>query len=988
MIARVVFIFALAMAAYPPMEAAASPRVHDVKATPIYRRSFYVSSSSSRTFTTTNLQTWPSLGCDVADTFMVVQRPNGTAYANDNCNSSTLASCVTAPGAVGYWTVTIFASPASQQPSPGVSLLAGAPLPEPGKCGFADLRMNSTLVESGLLFGGQVVNEPVSGNLRAQTVHIPGGADDTVLYAFGPSWSHLLYNNDSGIGRAAAGTVSLPPGSRFVVGSFSMGSAGRTRLVLNDCPGMPDSSGQDACQDAGIDADGDNLSDVLEAELGTDPDHHDTDRDGIFDFYEVIGRVVGSDELELPRLGANPRRRDVFLELDRERNAEGVIAHQVTLAEADLKLEDPYLDLPQMPPAPDGTRAIFLHIDTGAQCDGRPSLCGDWGGSEIVSMTWTDMLEGGNLEDHFSPARRGVFHYGYVTTGGSGQGGTGVTTFYTSYTSGIAHELGHNLGLYHEGGANMPALNSKPNYPSLMSYNYLGSLPNVTMGRGRFSEGLLPSLDGPIDEATWGSGSAVAYLEADPFGYTIDAGGAIDLNRDNRIGGPGGETVQCDVAPIDKGTTGDDPWPHMAEASLLEASPAQTGCQPCLPSGGAAIAVQPVGASTWLAAFVPYRHASGFTYPDVSDTFGSLAWSPMRPLPALVGLPTGEVAAEALDEPGRALVVFPHYSGRLHYLVVDVASPTGAVWQEIPGWPAGTTARQANIARVGDRLFAIWRDSSSDDTSNNVYSATFDHVTETWSAIRAEPIASRFTPDVTVASDGNAYLAYIDRVLNNNVEGGQIRIGYRSASDNSQPWTVYPAASNAGWELPEPPPPEYRQRLGLEFVPLRSSVTGAFPDQSGQLVVSWVRNDWEPEHSGNKDEWFLYRATLSGFIAPGGLLLQGWHRRFDKTAERPLPNHSVATAMRGADMLAIYSSTSWDDGGALQGARYLPYASGVVPGYEGLLDHDDAAVMAQTLCSSVWHLVDGAAADCRCESGRACASFAGGVLAEEITTCE
>ena len=76
----------------------ASPRIHSAKATPIYRRNVSVTSTTTRTFTTANLQAWSGIGCDVADTYLVVRRPNGSMYTNDDCNSNTRASCVSAPG--------------------------------------------------------------------------------------------------------------------------------------------------------------------------------------------------------------------------------------------------------------------------------------------------------------------------------------------------------------------------------------------------------------------------------------------------------------------------------------------------------------------------------------------------------------------------------------------------------------------------------------------------------------------------------------------------------------------------------------------------------------------------------------------------------------------------------------------------------------------------------------------------------------------------
>lgn len=988
---RVALAASVATVLLAPSISEAAPRVFSARATPIFQQTFQVTSASARTFSTTNLRTWSDIGCAIADTFMVVRHPNGARFASDDCNSSTRGSCVTAPGGVGTWTVTIFAAQAKPiAPSPGVAAAAGIPPVDPGRCGFANLTMNGATIARDFFFGGEFITVPseVAGTFRVQTVHQAGGADDTTLYAFGASWQPLLYDNDSGVGTAAAGTVTLAPGAKLLVGSYSLDGGGRTRVVLDECTSHPDAS-PDACSQRGIDADGDSLSDALELELRTDPDDHDTDGDGIWDYYEVIGRVVGDDELELPRFGANPRRRDVFVELDRERNEAGNVGHLLDEADVDLLLEDPYLDLPQLPAAPDGTRAIFVHADTGHPCPNRPSLCGDWGGSEILPITWDDLRHPDVLPDHFSPARRGIFHYGFMTTGGSGQGGFGETTFYCHSRVSVAHELGHNLGLAHWGARDMKRLNSKPNYPSLMNYLWGGALPNITVGRGRFSEGLMPSLDGPIDERTWAAEGNPAYLDADPFFYDVD-GSTVDLDRDGRLSPFG--TVQTDVAPIDRGTTGDDPWPHLFGAHYL-AAPSDAGD----PTGGAAIAVSDILGGHWVHVFVPvWRPGAGWTpyYVRAFDGSGSLEWSSPMALPPVFGLSTGEASAEAYrraDGSPGVLLLFPGQDGRLRYLDVDLVTPGNGAWQPVPGWPEGVTARQATLEAVGDRITMVWRDASSDDQSSNVYSMQFDIPSGSWSAPVREPIRSRFTPGLALGPDEQLYLASITPTQDESGhQGGQIHLRHRSAAMSSGEWTLV-ETRDSGWELPAPPPAWFRQRLALELVPLRTSAGGTFPDGSSQFVVSWVRGDWTPDHSDDQDGWRWYRAALTGYVSASGLSLPSkvdWRRRLDKTGERPYPTHSIATAVVGGDLVSIYTATEWKAPQTLLGARFVPYASAVAPGFEGLVDSDDAIEMSSHMCTSVWNLLDGGAAACRCETGRACAGAVQRPLQEDVVSCE
>ena len=60
------------------------------------------------------------------------------------------------------------------------------------------------------------------------------------------------------------------------------------------------------------DSDFDGLPDDEEARLGTDVHHIDTDRDGLWDSWEVRGY----ESVDLPALGVHPRRKDLLVEMD------------------------------------------------------------------------------------------------------------------------------------------------------------------------------------------------------------------------------------------------------------------------------------------------------------------------------------------------------------------------------------------------------------------------------------------------------------------------------------------------------------------------------------------------------------------------------------------------------------------------------------------------------------------------------------------------
>ena len=181
------------------------------------------------------------------------------------------------------------------------------------------------------------------------------------------------------------------------------------------------------------------------------------------------------------------------------------------------------------------------------------------------------------------------------------------------------------------------------------------------------------------------------------------------------------------------------------------------------------------------------------------------------------------------------------------------------------------------------------------------------------------------------------------------------------------------------------PPIELRTKVSLAFVPLRSGIGSVFVDGSGQLQLHWTVQD---EAGQDRGAWVLKRAQLTGYISAQGSVLGDWLVRMDGTGDRPHPGHSVSIAMRGPDLVAMYSAVNWDpvDGlpaGALRAVRYLPYAFGVMPGYAGLVDNDDAAVIDTRMCRPLWRIVDADQADCRCATGQPCGSSPAPLIIEE-----
>lgn len=214
-------------------------------------------------------------------------------------------------------------------------------------------------------------------------------------------------------------------------------------------------------------------------DTGTDPNHPDTDRDGLTDGDEVYGTLDG---LDLPALGASPLRRDVFVEADWTDDAHEAPAHshRPTPAVA-AKIVDAFAAAPVSNPyrLPDG---ISVHLDYG---QGAPFT----GGNLIPGSPIVIVFDAGfNVykANHFAANRKGYFHYAIFAhrynnpindSSGIAEilGDDFMVTLYTFYANDDfvantgAHEMGHNMGLRHGG---FEERNGKPNYNSVMNYRF------------------------------------------------------------------------------------------------------------------------------------------------------------------------------------------------------------------------------------------------------------------------------------------------------------------------------------------------------------------------------------------------------------------------------------------------------------------------------------------------------------------------------------
>jgi hypothetical protein len=292
-----------------------------------------------------------------------------------------------------------------------------------------------------------------------------------------------------------------------------------------------------------IDRDGDGLGRRLERALSTcdDPSQsgcassllakfyrsvgtRDTDRDGLTDGDEVFG--ARGALLDLPRFGADPRHKDVFVEIDHHARLETVgLSEQELVDIAALFRAGGARPLRN----PDGLPGVHVHFDAGLvpTKPGWLAVFGDYGGSGSSAAS-----EYRRARAHdFTPMRAGYFRYAFTTRSGRGQttGDAFTVNRDLARVTIFAHELGHTLGLQHHGHDRWGRENCKPNYRSIMNYLY----------QSRYEVGFSRSAGRTLNPAgVFERGAArdfPAELLRDPPLEFDMMGRDVDWNRDGQI---------------------------------------------------------------------------------------------------------------------------------------------------------------------------------------------------------------------------------------------------------------------------------------------------------------------------------------------------------------------------------------------------------------------------------------------------------------------
>lgn len=623
-----------------------------IRATHIFSRAITLQANRSYTIETLNLSSG-------ADTVLHVQTRSAGDYldGNDDC-STRLAGCsgfrsyVSIPASNVLRNVWVIVRSYGSQ-SGGTATLRITPSGLAAQDSNIDFRL-----------GYKKSFTAFRASSHFFSVEERGGSRDTVLLVTSGATSRAIaFDDDDGVQNMSWVHVNEACSSNCAVfvGALSNSTAGTTSFMWDEDIHTP-----------GASCDADGMSDALEMALGTQPCDDDTDDDGISDGVEVMGVDASPFLLKMPMYGADPLYPDLFLEADWRAC---VPANMDDWTCGDPSAYD--VDKYQLPADRAMTVAstyygpdVRLHFDIGRSNDDPATwrTWGDWGGATRYFNPSDDKC------DQLSPSRFGYFHGVRINSnGGGGQANLGGSCLDAGWHAGsFAHELGHNLNLYHaptqSGGL---AMNCAPNYRSIMSY---ASNDSWRFSRNQF--GAVP-LNGVAMNESLGLGTSdpllLDHLGGPDFRYHVYPNGAVDWNRDGRInpglvraaaswGWGGGGGCEMTMYQRDMGILRES---NSAALSWFSSCTVQNGCTPKL---------------YWFTKReadnrMEYRTADSF--PDNCGTPPSPScktnWAPALDLPATLvdsSIATGgapAVAATGDGENSKLVLVYKNATNQLVY---------------------------------------------------------------------------------------------------------------------------------------------------------------------------------------------------------------------------------------------------------------------------------------------------------------------------------
>jgi len=297
----------------------------------------------------------------------------------------------------------------------------------------------------------------------------------------------------------------------------------------------------------GADWDADGIIDLIEIYLGTDRFNPDTDRDALWDGWEAVGAIFpDGDVVDLPALGANPLRKDVFVQNDYERGArfdpgvlDGAITlfrdHGITLHVEEHERPRPTEGMVSERNAEmasfqkDAGGAFFLHPKRNWTHYYVYNHHKSGGGSTweyvTIEMNWGDWNCPLSVADpQTDPTCRSTLE-------ATKEVGGRHNADWQRYL--FVHELGHNIGLGHGGrrgrgervvngrllyySGGWDNINFKPNYLSVMNYRYSTDAARCFNAATKEFQARIQYLDHPLptlDESGLGERSTDAFATA------------------------------------------------------------------------------------------------------------------------------------------------------------------------------------------------------------------------------------------------------------------------------------------------------------------------------------------------------------------------------------------------------------------------------------------------------------------------------------------
>ncbi len=351
----------------------------------------------------------------------------------------------------------------------------------------------------------------------------------------------------------------------------------------------------------------------------------DYDEDGLKNSWETDGLTCGGGTVDLPRMGADPLRKDIFLEIDYMKSA--LVSHEPKPDAMQLIMES-FNRAPVK--NPDGVNGITIHIDSGENAVMNPVFNADGLLNTSESSTWGTLTDADQLAyvdplGTFTPSaspsyswaafdalkntnflnwREPTFRYcisarSFNPKMNSGNARTTPGSDYivalptggsvSEQAGTFMHELGHCLGLEHAGTVRNG--NFAPNHLSIMNYSFQmpGLRFNGADGRLDYSRFVL----GALDEHALNEDEGIKFpYVAESVGYGTyyynsngtkipadDVRGPIDWDDNGIIGGVVNADINATEASKGSGNCS------------LEPNPCRNGCfdvpsNPCAMIGG------------------------------------------------------------------------------------------------------------------------------------------------------------------------------------------------------------------------------------------------------------------------------------------------------------------------------------------------------------------------------------------------------------------